>query len=212
MHQKTQWLIGAAVLGFSLLGQTPASAQDTSVVIDMEAGGGISDFTGAAASNLTKLGAEWDVRVGVHLPIPFKFEVAYEGSTHPTNEMLATFAPGGPSLRSNGLTGNVSYELPLPWRVVRPFAHVGFGWDHWSLSGGGQNDPLAIKGSDDTAVFPFGGGLRFPFLARWEVDGRFTYRATILDDMLLTNSAGQPNSGSKSLTTWSATARAGYIF
>ena len=210
--QKTQWLIGAAVVGFLFIGQTKASAQDRNMVVDMEAGGGISDFTGAAASNLTKLGATWDVRAGVYLQIPVKLEVAYEGSTHPTNEKLAPFVPGGPSIRSNGLNALALWEPPFRLRVIHPFVFGGFGWDHWSLSGGGINDPTAIKGSDDTAVFPFGGGLRVPLLAKWELDSRFTYRATILDDLLQTNSLGQPDAGSKSSTTWTATARVGYIF
>lgn len=179
--------------------------------IEIEAGGGISDFTGAAASNLTKMGATWQVHSGVRLLRPLRIQAGYIGSTHPINNVLAPFAPGGSNILSNGLEALVDYTFPVHF-IVKPFVFAGVGWDHWSLSGGAQNDPLAIKGSDDSLAIPGGAGVRTSVTRNWELDGRFTYRGELLDDMLLTNSAGQPNSGSKSMTTWNATARLGYMF
>jgi hypothetical protein len=203
--------MGAVVAGIMLAGQPLVHAQNSPSFADVRAGGGISDFTGAAASNLTKLGAEWEVRTGLNLGMPFKLEGGYVGSTHPINNVLSPFAPGGPSIRSNGLEVLANYEFASRFRA-KPFVFGGFGWDHWNLSGGAQNNPMAIKGSDDTLAFPFGAGVRVPVATHWDLDGRFTYRGQLLDDMLQTNSAGQPNAGAKSLTTWATTARVGYVF
>jgi opacity protein-like surface antigen len=188
-----------------------ARAQELGTRIDsLQAGAGVSDFTGAAASALTKLGAEWDVRLGLHLNVPIGVEIGYVGSTHPVNNVLAPLA-GANDLVSNGVEGLARYDFRLQSRL-EPFVFGGVGIDHWSLSGGAQSNPAAIEGSDNTLAIPFGGGVAYPLAQHWDVDGRFTYRAQLLDEMLTTNAAGQPNAGAKSLTTWSASARIGYVF
>jgi opacity protein-like surface antigen len=196
----------------ALLVCSTASAQKVGIGIDsMQAGGGISDFTGAAASALTKLGAEWDLRLGMNLNLPISLEFAYVGSTHPTNDVMGPLA-GGASFLANGVEGLVRYDFTLRLRLS-PFLFGGAGWDHWSLGGGGaRSNPLAVEGSDNTMTIPFGGGVEYPITDHWDVDGRFTYRTTLLDELLQTNGAGQPNAGAKSLTTWTMTARVGYLF
>jgi len=196
----------------ALLVCSVASAQELGTGVEsLQAGGGISDFTGAAASALTKLGATLDIHLGLHFAeLPISAEVGYVASTHPTNDIMGPLA-GNASINSNGLEGLVRYNFRLR-APVSPYVFGGVGWDHWSLGGGAQSNPLAIQGDDNTAVFPFGGGVEYPFARHWDVESRFTYRTTILDDMLLTNAAGQPNAGAKSFTTWNMTARVGYLF
>src|SRR5215468_6134700 len=55
-----------------------ASAEDLGTRVEsLQAGMGISDFTGAAASALTKLGMEWELRLGLHLNLPIGIEIGY---------------------------------------------------------------------------------------------------------------------------------------
>ena len=200
----------AAVAAFLTMGSI-ASAQEPGVRMEsIQAGGGISDFTGAAASALTKLGAEWDLRLGLRVNAPIAVEIGYVGTTHPVNNVLGPLSGGG-DITSNGVEGLARYDFRLRSQL-EPFVFGGVGIDHWSLSGGAQSNPAAIEGSDNTLAIPFGGGVAYPLAQHWDLDGRFTYRAQLLDEMLRTNAAGQPNAGSKSLTTWTATARVGYVF
>src|SRR5262249_33951666 len=139
---------------------------------------------------LTKMGAEWDLRLGLHLQLPISIEIGYVGSTHPTNEILGPLA-GNANILSNGIEGLVRYDFHLHSPVF-PFVFGGVGWDHWSLGGGSQSNPAAIEGSDNTMAIPFGAGVAYPIARHWDLDGRFTYRATLLDELLQTNAAGQP--------------------
>jgi opacity protein-like surface antigen len=196
----------------ALLVCSVASAQELRPGVEaLQAGGGVSDFTGAAASALTKLGVEWDLKLRLHFNLPISVEVGYVGQTHPTNDVGGPLM-GNASILANGLESlaRYSFRLRVPW--ASPFVFGGFGWDHWSLSGGSQANPAAVQGSNNTAVFPWGGGVDFAVAQHWDLDGRFTYRTTILDELITTNAAGQPNAGAKSLTTWALTARVGYVF
>jgi hypothetical protein len=134
----------------------------------------------------------------------------YEGTIHPSNNVLGPLMDSG-SLTSNGLEGLAIFDFPVTW-PVQPFIFGGVGWDHWSLSGAAVHDPLAVRGTDNTMVIPFGGGIGWELMDHFTLDGRFTYRAEVLDDMLTTNGLGQTNTGSHSLGNWVLGAQAGYTF
>jgi hypothetical protein len=179
---------------------------------DISAGFGAADFAGSAASLLTKIGVAWDVRLGLSpLPIwPVELEIGYVGTDHPSNNVLGPFMSGG-SIMSNGLEGVA--KLRVRFRsILEPYGFAGVGWDHWGLSGAGQFDSRAIRGSDNTVVIPWGGGARVDLAHNWNVDGRFTYRSQLLDDLLLTSGAGVPDQGPRSLGNWTLAGRVGYAF
>jgi opacity protein-like surface antigen len=188
-----------------------ARAEGIGARIDsIQAGAGVSDFAGEAASSLTKLGAEWDLRLGLRTSAPFGVEIGYVGTTHPVNNVMAPLTGGG-DITSNGIEGLARFNFTLHSRW-EPFAFAGVGIDHWSLSGATNPNPEAIKGSDNSLAIPFGAGVNYPLAQHWDLDGRFTYRAQLLDEMLRTNAVGQPNAGAESLANWTATARLGYLF
>jgi hypothetical protein len=90
-------------------------------------------------------------------------------------------------LVSNGLEGALRLNVPVVMRraqLVEPFAFVGLGWSHYSVTNTNVNTS-DIASDDDVMSLPVGGGLEYG-IGRFMADARFTYRSTYYNDLMRT--------------------------
>src|SRR5690242_14835681 len=85
------WVIvcGLAAAATAVPGRAPAQPP----IANLWAGGGIADFTGRTAEDLTRVGAEWDLRLRLRSRLPIALELGYVGTSNAVNHVLAADAP-----------------------------------------------------------------------------------------------------------------------
>jgi hypothetical protein len=167
--------------------------------VALTAGGGVSDFEYAGASSVTSTGGSWDVRMAFGTRTFLGLEGAYVGAA----QSISGLGLGSNTLLRNGFEGVLRGQFPLAMgpSLFEPYAFVGLGWNHYSLS----NTPVAsasiVGTSDDTFTVPWGFGFSAGYMG-FLADVRFTYRPTYDANIL----------GDASLTNWNFGGAIGYEF
>jgi hypothetical protein len=179
----------------------PAPTGLAAIGMGFSLGGGVMDFTDSEARALTQVGGSWEARLLIGTHTPAALELAYVGSAQGMDVAgldTDTFLVG------NG--GEGALRLQLPVTFVRPYALIGLGWIHYSLTNNEVNN-TALEDSDDVLTVPMGLGitLRAPFGGTFDVRG--TFRAAYMDD-LMTGIYGEQ----AQLHTWNVDARLGWEF
>ncbi len=179
----------------------------------ISAGGGVSDFFSGAMREATGVQGTWEARLYAGLNQQIGLEVAYVGRAGNLTPFLA------PNLNStlvgNGVEGVARFNV-FKDMVVQPYAIIGIGWIHWSASDVNIAD-FGVADSDDTLEVPLGAGASW--LGPWGllVDARFTFRATLNDNLVIAQAPtvnGVPLAvgGFADMDNWEASARIGYTF
>jgi hypothetical protein len=177
--------------------ELPASVVGAGLIL----GGGVQDFSGANARNVTNTGGYWNVRLVAGTREYIGLEGAYIGSAQAINALgLSSNA----TLVSNGVEGVVRLNAPIVRRalLVEPFVFGGAGWSRFHVASSPVNTS-DIATDDDIMAVPYGAGLTLAYRGLM-ADARFTYRSTFYNDML--RAAGG------SLDNWSAGAQLGFEF
>ena len=168
-------------------------------------GGGVVNFVGDAAKNLTDVGGYWDVRLAFGTRTPFGIEAAYIGAA----QNVTAVGMSNAFLVRNGMEANARINIPLVLRsnhVLEPFVLGGVGFARYNLNFDGINRSVMQVENDNVLVLPVGAGVAWSF-HNFMVDGRFTYRPTFDDDLLRT-----ATNTSQGLENWSAGLLFGYEY
>lgn len=164
----------------------------------LQLGGGVTNFIGDGAQDLTDFGGTWDVRVAIGTRQIVGLEVAYVG---------AAFDVDGASddayLLGNGAELLLRLNAPIErggGGLVEPYLLGGVGWTDWTVAND-DTDALGL-GRDSVMTLPLGAGVA-TVLAGYVIDARFMYRPAFDEDLF---GAGVD------LGRWSVTAHVGREF
>lgn len=183
--------------------------------LGLSAGGGASDWFDRQLRNVTGLSGTWEVRGYVGLNKPLGIEVAYVGRA---SSIEPAFGPNlSSTLVGNGVevAGRVNIFHDL---AVQPYAVVGIGWTHFSVSNNVTLADFGMNDSDDILEIPLGAGASWRGPWNLLVDARFTFRPALGEDLVV---GSVPTVNGEALLaagdfldmdTWEASARVGYQF
>ncbi len=161
-------------------------------------GGGLTNYLDHAVKDRADTGYSWEARAGFGSRFFAGGELAYVGSTR-------TVTGFGSSLVAQGLESDLRVQYPYEtgkW-LIEPFALVGVGWSHFSItnpSKGARND------TDDVLLMPVGGGVMVGY-ERLLLDVRFTYRQTFSENLV-----SRDDGSAASLKSWAVTGSIGVEF
>ena len=171
--------------------------------LTLAVGGGVTDFTGSAADDITDTGGSWDARVVLGTRTPIAIEGAYIGSA----QDIGTLGLSPDTLLvSNGAEANL--RLNLSTGDVQPFLFGGAAWQRFELVNEDFNTS-SVSGSDDVFAIPVGAGLAVRTRVGFTFDARFTYRQTFNEDLI--RSPNDPGADT-ALNNWGVSGRIGYEF
>jgi len=171
-------------------------------------GGGVTDFTQPSAAGTTRVGGDWNARLGIGSRSILGAEVAYVGGAR---DIEALGLNSGAWLLNNGVEGvarlNVPITAPAMHTLVEPYTFGGVGWQRYQLANTTTNTS-SVSDRDDIMTVPMGIGLALGF-GGFSIDGRATYRQAIFSDLL-----GSPTSSfaPTSLNSWDVGAAVGFEF
>jgi opacity protein-like surface antigen len=197
-------LAGGIALALVVLA-SPAFAKDRGWEAQVSAGGGVSGFI-TDASDQTKVGGEWDVRVRLRTPLPIGAEIGYVGTANGVSDRMAVNAPNGIIL-GDGVEVNAVLSLLPHDPLVDPYVFVGGGYTRFALVNQTTFNPSVLRDHDNAFVLPSGAGLALRLTDNFLADARFTYRAVFDDGMIFTKGPDALN-----MSQWGATARVAYAF
>lgn len=165
----------------------------------VELGGGVMNFTGAAARGATSAGGTWDLRLAFGTRSILGLEAAYVGSAQ--NITAAGLDPNA-TLLGNGAETALRLNAPFIYQasLIEPFAFGGVGWTRYNVVNDNFNTSI-VREKDDVFTVPFGGGLAAS-VRGFIVDARFTYRVLYNNQLL----------GNTNLDNWAVTANIGSEF
>ena len=188
---------------------SPAWAEQNGRAISAElsAGGGVTGFI-EGASDVTKVGGQWDVRLRLRTPIPLGVEVGYVGTANGVSASLAEGAPDA-IIVGNGFEANAVLSLLPATSILDPYIFAGAGYTRFSLVNTSTYDANLVRKNDDAFVFPSGAGVSVRLARNFLADARFTYRAIFDDGMLYMQG---PTSDALNMSQWGITARLAYAF
>jgi hypothetical protein len=180
-------------------GVTRGPRTATSYGSEVALGGGVMNFTGAAAREVTGVAGNWNLRVALGTRSVIGVELAYVGS------LQGISSPGldpRADLLGNGAEAALRVNLPLAseTNLIEPFLLGGIGWTHFNVINDSVNNSL-VGEKDNVGTVPLAAGLAGSTHG-FMVDARFTYRLTF-DNQLL---------GGNNLNSWAVTANVGREF
>jgi len=166
-------------------------------------GGGPTNFVGSDIGNITSVGGYWEVRLHIGTRSYVGAEVAYVGSVRHFN--AAGLDPDA-KLLGDGLetTLRINYPLEFNKLLLEPFSFGGVGWTNFSTQSATR--PANIHASDDALVLPVGGGFGIGY-SGFILEGRFTYRPTYWEQLVMFN-----NGASAGMNSWTAGALVAFEF
>lgn len=178
--------------------------------MEISAGAGVVDFTGAAASHLTEIGELWQVCMLVGTDQFVAFEASYTGTANKWNNVMSPFVPNTQVIGTS-VEGTFRMQIPRWLSPVQPYGFFGAGWNNYWLTNPTQ-DPQAVTRTDNMVMMTTGGGAQFYVSRHFVVDTRFTYREMFGNSLLRTSESGQPSSGVQSMNQWAFSGQVGYAF
>lgn len=167
-------------------------------------GGGLIDFTGDNARDMTSTGGYWNARVITGTRQFVGVEAAYIGSAR---DVSALGLSNQAMLVGNGVEGALRLNVPIinGRSIVEPFAFAGVGWSRYNITNSNTNTS-SLASSDDIMEIPYGGGVSFGYNG-FIADARFTYRSTYYNDLMRT-----PSGLAGRLDNWSVGGQLGVEF
>lgn len=178
----------------------------TGVGTMLQVGGGVQNFT-RAARETTNPGGYWDVRGVLGTRSIIGAEAAYHGSAQ---DIDAVGLDEGAWLMSNGIEGALRLQAPIPAgdaALIQPYAFGGVGTQFYQLVNEGNNTS-SVKDGDVVMDLPVGVGLAAG-VGGATIDGRFTYRHTMGNELLGDDLYGTSD---RALNNWSLGANLGFEF
>jgi hypothetical protein len=169
-------------------------------------GGGVSDYVDSTMRGTSRAGADWDARLLFGTRSPIAFEAGYTGTYNLLNGDRSTFSSGpSPYITQHSVDGALRINF-IPWRV-EPYIFGGVGYNRVDVYNRDDNAAVGarFRSGDNQLMVPAGGGLSVYATRHLTFDGRFTYRAVFMDDLLVDD----PNARTDSYTV---AARAGWAF
>jgi hypothetical protein len=180
--------------------------------IEVAVGGGVEGFTDDRMRDVTDPGLAWDVRAVIGTRSPIALEGAYTGSAKPIESIFGDQLDA--TLIGTGFEGALRVQL-LPLEAFTPYAFGGLGWKRYDIAGEDfTTADTGIADEDTLLEIPVGAGLAYRnngFVA----DARFTYRAAMGEDLVITNDAlpdVDSDRGHAGLDSWAVAARVGFEF
>jgi hypothetical protein len=159
----------------------------------------------------TDPGGVWDVRGVLGTRTPIAVEAAYVGTAQGIDARFGEDTTA--TLVGTGLEGALRLNL-LPFAAVTPYAFAGLGWKRYDVAGADfRTADTGIRDEDTLLEVPMGGGLSYRY-AGFLADGRFTYRAAVGEDLVLSDDAlpEEAEPDTLGLDNWSVSARVGFEF
>jgi hypothetical protein len=178
--------------------------------LQISAGAGVVDFTGAAASHLTEIGQLWQVCLLVGTDQFVAFEAAYTGTANKWNHVMMPFV-SNTQVIGNSVEGSFRLQIPRWLSPAQPYGFFGAGWNNYWLTNPTLN-PQAVMRADNMTLFNMGGGVQYYVTQHFIIDTRFTYRQMIGNNLLHTSASGQPGAGVQSMNQWAFSGQVGYAF
>jgi hypothetical protein len=150
---------------------------------EVSLGGGVMNFTGAAARGMTNAGGSWDLRLAFGTRSIVGVEAAYLGTAQ---KVSAAGLDPNANLISNGVEGNLRLNAPFVTDrgLVEPFLLGGIGWAHYDVVNDSYNASV-VRETDNQMTVPMGAGVAASYQG-FMLDARFTYRFAV-DEQLLGN-------------------------
>lgn len=178
-----------------------------SIGIAVSAGGGVSGFTSELLRDSANDGGSWDVRVTFGTRRILALEASYLGSA----QRVDAFGLNGDALLvSNGVQGNLRFNVFGDRRFVQPFLYAGVAVRRYDLSNVSTNTSN-VRGSDNVFEVPLGLGLgaRTGSLL-FEARGEFR---TAMDEDLVGSMTGiDADNNAAQMHRYGATLNVGYEF
>lgn len=143
----------------------------------VSAGGGVMDFAGDSARDITGTAGQWDARIAFGTRQPIGFEAAYIGTA---GSIDAIGLDSDAMLVSNGAEGLLRVNF-VPG-VVQPYAFGGVAWRRYDLTNTDTNTSDVI-GQDDVLEVPLGLGIGFR-TGSLILDARAAYRVATDEDLI----------------------------
>jgi len=208
------------LLATCALGVAPALADDdydddgwpaSEYGIGLSLGAGLSDFTDNDMQSTTDPGGTWDVRGVLGTRTPVAFEAAYVGTAQGIDARFGEDTTA--TLVGSGLEGALRLNL-LPFAAVTPYAFGGLGWKRYDVAGADfRTADTGINDEDTLLEIPMGGGLAYRY-GGFLADARFTYRAAVGEDLVLSDSEipDEAEPDAEGLDNWAVSARLGVEF
>jgi hypothetical protein len=174
--------------------------------ISIQGGGGVTNFTKSREQEVTGLGGSWEVRAVLNTRLVPALEIAYVGSARGVNGGLFD----GAGLVGNGVEWTFRLNAPFLRRgvLLEPFAFVGLGWDHYSLTNSPVQPGPLLKQTSNVGVVPAGAGMAIGYKGLM-AEARFTYRPAFDDGDLPIRFVSDRASD---LDSWKLGFMAGYEF
>lgn len=187
----------------------PATVYGVSVSV----GGGVQDFTDSNMQDTTDIGGMWDVRAIIGTRTPIAVEAAYTGSAQSIDSRFGEEDTA--TLVGTGLEGALRLNL-LPLESFTPYAAAGLGWRRYDVVGADFRTADVGIGDEDTLLeIPLTGGLAYRY-AGLMADARFTYRASVGEDLVISDDELpdqiDSDAGKAGMDNWNVSARLGYEF
>lgn len=188
----------------------PATVYGVSVSV----GGGVQDFTDADMQDTTDIGGMWDVRAVIGTRTPIALEAAYTGSAQAIDSRFGE--ENTATLVGTGVEGALRLNL-IPLENITPYGVAGLGWRRYDVTGADfRTADVGIADEDTLLEIPLGGGLAYRF-AGFTADARFTYRAAVGEDLVISDDELpdeqiDSDAGKAGMDNWNVSARIGWEF
>ena len=201
----TTQLTLALALGGSLVGATPAFAEDNLVEkygLSLSVGGGVAGFTEEAMRDTTQTAGIWDVRATFGTRFPVALEAGYLGSAQAIDTL---------GLDDSAILVGTAVEALARVNVVdrgawQPYLFAGAAWRRYDLANVDTNTSSVLD-QDDLLEIPLGLGLGYRY-DDFLFDARAQFRAAAEADMIPTGTGDD----AERMDTWGVSARLGYEF
>lgn len=184
------------------VGQAAVETVRSPTGVSVSLGAGVYDFFDGDTRDFTDTGGMWEARVTYVTPSPLGIEAAYIGSyqdvsalglDEDANLIGTTFEAAG---RYNVLSG----------MAIQPYVVAGIGLTHYDLDNVSFNTSN-VANNDTLLHIPLAAGVSYNVTQSIFLDGRFTARPVLGDDMIATEGGGTTD-----LHSWALAARGGFRF
>lgn len=167
-------------------------------------GGGVTNYAHSGMSDVSGLGGGWNAKLALGTHRFLALEAAYLGTA---SRIDALGLDGGATLVSNGVQGNLRFNLTRTW--FQPYLFGGAAYKHYSLTNTDVNNS-AVNDSDNVFEVPVGVGLAIRLGDHFVIEPRADYRFAFDDELLTSFDADGDANGD--LGNWNISTNIGVDF